>query len=111
MIDRKGKVGFTLLELVAALMIAAGLAALSMHYLQVPGQTSKQRSCDLTREVLQDYADRYQQSQGRGPSADLRELQTSQYAGVNLPTCPVTGQAYTLVRSGVVSCPTHEATR
>jgi hypothetical protein len=45
------------------------------------------------------------------PSGSLRELETSEFAGDVLPLCPMTGEAYSIDRSGVVACPTHEATR
>lgn len=105
------RVGFSLLELIAALIIAATLAALSLHHLREPAQTGKQRSCDLTREVLQDHADRYLEANGRLPQSDLRELATTQYSGNDLPVCPVTGLSYRLDRNGVVTCPTHEPSR
>ena len=102
---------FSLLELIAALIIAASLAALSLHHLRKPSLSGKQHSCDLTREVMQDYADRYLETNGRLPSADLRELATDSYAGTALPTCPATDQSYRLDRNGNVTCPTHEPTR
>lgn len=105
------RVGMTLLEVLAALVIAASVAAISIHYLRPANEISKQRSCDITRELLQNDAQRYQQTTGTMVSRQLRELQTPEYAGNVLPTCPVTGQAYQLDRAGTVGCPTHEATR
>jgi competence protein ComGC len=111
MIAKPQRDGFSLLELMAALIIAASLAALTLHHIRKPSLSGKQHSCDLTREVMQDYADRYVETIGRSPSADLRELATAPYAGPSLPTCPVTGQSYRLDRNGIVGCPTHESTR
>ena len=65
----------------------------------------------MTRQLLQNDAQRYVESTGRMPRSDLRELQTDQFSGGVLPTCPVTGQSYRLSRTGTVGCPTHEATR
>ena len=64
----------------------------------------------MTRQLLQNDAQRYVESTGRMPRSDLRELQTDQLSGSALPTCPV-GQSYRLSRTGTVGCPTHEATR
>ncbi len=103
--------GMTLMELLAALIIAATVAAVSIQYLRPPSETGKQRSCDLTRAMLQNDAQRYFDTTGVMPRTDLRELATAEYAGVVVPTCPVTGEAYRLDRNGIVGCPTHEATR
>ena len=94
-----------------SLVIAATVAALGVQYLRPAGETGKQRTCDMTREILQTDALRFTESTGRAPSSDLRELRTPQYSGTVLPTCPVTGQSYLLDRSGIVTCPTHETTR
>ena len=103
--------GFTLLELIAAVIIAATLAGIGLQYLRPPSETGKQRSCDLTRQLLQNDADRYTETVGRPPSQSLSELETNQYSGPVLPVCPVTGESYRLGNSGTVECPTHEATR
>lgn len=103
--------GFTLLELIAAVIISATLAAVSIHYLREPSITGKQRSCDTARELMQGYADRYFEENDRRPSGNLRELATDEYAGITVPVCPVTGDAYAIDRNGVVGCPTHESTR
>ncbi len=103
--------GFTLLEILAAVMIAAILAALGIGYLRPAGELGKQRSCDLTREMLQNDLQRYLENTGVLPRANLAELQDSQYAGPLLPSCPVTGDAYRRDKSGTVICPTHESTR
>lgn len=105
------RAGMSLIEVLAAIVIAATIAALSIQYLRPASETGKQRSCDLTREILQSDVQRFTASSGRAPSRDLRELSTTQYSGTVLPTCPITDQSYRLDRSGVVTCPTHEATR
>ena len=102
--------GFSLLEVIAALVLTAIVALIGIRHLSVPGETANQRSCDMTRQTLQGYVDRYRDATGRSPSRDLREIRTTTYAGTSLPTCPVTGQPYRHQR-GVVGCPTHEATR
>ena len=103
--------GMSLLELLAALIIAASVSALGIHYLRPAGESSQQRSCDLTRALLQNDAQRFLESNGRLPRSDLQELRTNQYSGPTLPVCPVTSQSYRLDRQGIVVCPAHEATR
>ncbi len=103
--------GFTLLELIAAVIIASMLMVLSIRFMRPPAEAGSQRSCDLTRQLLQNDADRFLETVGRSPSRDLRELRSDDYSGVVLPTCPVTGEPYSIDNSGVVVCPTHEATR
>ena len=95
----------------AALIIAASVAAVSLQHLRPAHESSTQRTCDLTRELLQLDAQRYMDTEARLPSTDLRELQTPEYSGSALPTCPVTGESYRRSRTGIVGCPTHEATR
>jgi competence protein ComGC len=95
----------------AAVIIASTVVAISIQYLRPAATTSKQRSCDLTRELLQNDIQRYVEITGRLPSVNLKELRTAEYSGTVLPTCPVTGQAYRRDRTGTVGCPTHEATR
>ncbi len=111
MMQTKTRAGFTLLEITTGLIIAAAVAAISIQYLRPAAETSEQRACDMTRQLLQNEANRYMDSLGRLPSADLRELGTTQYAGTVLPTCPMTGDAYTRGRTGIVGCPAHEPTR
>jgi prepilin-type N-terminal cleavage/methylation domain-containing protein len=102
---------FSLLEIIAALVIASTVAVVGIQYLRPSGDTGKQRSCDLTREMLQNDTQRYSEYVGSMPSADLNELAFPQYSGAVLPTCPVTGQAYGLDKDDNVVCPTHESTR
>jgi len=111
MIQPTTRAGLTLVELIAALVIAAAVTAIGIAFLRPVSDTGKQRSCDLTRQLLQNDAQRYVESTGRMPRSDLRELQTDQFSGTVLPSCPVTGQSYRLSRTGTVGCPTHEATR
>ena len=104
------KKGISLLEVIAALTLTAIIAAVGIRHLSTPGTTAHQRTCDMTRQTLQGYAERYRDDTGQFPRRNLAEIESTNYAGAVLPTCPVTGQAYQ-IRRGVVGCPTHEATR
>jgi prepilin-type N-terminal cleavage/methylation domain-containing protein len=105
------KLGFTLMEIIAALVIASLVSVIGIQYLRPSGDTSKQKSCDLAREMLQNDAQRYFEVHGVMPAADLNQLASPEYSGALLPTCPVTDQAYRLDRNNTVICPTHESTR
>ncbi len=102
--------GFSLLEVIAALTLTALVAAIGIRHLRTPGETTHQRTCDVTRQTLQGYAERYRDAIGQLPGRDLREITTAEYAGITLPNCPTTGQPYRM-RGGIVQCRTHETTR
>lgn len=103
--------GFTLIEIIAALVIASLVSVIGIQYLRPSGDSSKQHSCDLTRELLQNDVQRYFDGNGVMPAANLNELASPEYSGIVLPTCPTTDRAYRLDRNGTVICPTHESTR
>lgn len=102
---------FSLLEIIAALVIAATVAVAGIQFLRPAGDSGKQRSCDLTRETLQNDLQRYFDSTGSVPGAHLNELVSPQYSGAVLPTCPVTGESYGLDKGNNIVCPAHESTR
>lgn len=110
-VTRNRCLGLTLIEVMAALIIAATVAAIGVHYLKPAGTTSKQRTCDLTRELLQNDHDRYIESTGRRVSRDLRQLRSPEFSGNPLPTCPLTDRSYRRNGRGVVFCPVHERSR
>ncbi|MEM8671939.1 MAG: prepilin-type N-terminal cleavage/methylation domain-containing protein [Planctomycetota bacterium] len=103
--------GFSLVEVIAAVIIAATVAAIGVAYLKPAGDRSHQRSCDLVRQTLQNDADRYFQSTGRRVSRNLRQLRSPSFSGNPLPRCPVTDRRYRRNGQGVVYCPVHESTR
>ena len=59
--------GFSLLEVIAALVLTAVVAVIGIRHLSVPGDTAHQRTCDTTRQTLQGYADRYRDATGQFP--------------------------------------------
>lgn len=102
--------GFTLLEIMLAVIVVATVSALGIAHVRKPAAGAHQNACNMHREILQGLTDRYAEEQDAAPSRDLRELVGLDYVNGKLPRCPSTTQAYEL-RNGVVSCPTHEATR
>lgn len=102
--------GFTLLEVILAVVIAATVAAMGVHFMRPTGIHSRQQACDLTRQTVQLEAGRYRDANGVWPRSDLRELNDPTYFPNGVPSCPAQGGAYQLNGSQVV-CPVHEATR
>ncbi len=103
MIRHHTRTGFTLIEVMTILIIAATVAALGIRHLATAGTTARQRSCDTSRELLQSYAQQYFEETGRYPTGDLKPLVSAKYAGDQLPTCPVSGADY-VFKSGIVVC-------
>lgn len=103
---RQSQSGLTLIEVIFAIALSAAVAVIGVRHLRQPGDTVRERSCDLRREVLQEQVDRYTEMTGRSPSRDLRELADPDYAGNVVPRCPVTDSGYQL-RGDQVICPRH----
>ena len=78
----------SLIELLAALMIAAAVSALGVHYLRPTGESSKQRSCDLTRALLQNDAQRFLEANGRLPRAICRNFARQSMPEPRFPPAP-----------------------
>lgn len=108
---RFDKHGFSLLEVIAAVIIAATVATIGVHYLKPASTSSRQHACDMTRQQLQNNADRYFESSGRRVSRNLRQLRRPEFSGNPLPRCPATNRRYRRNGRGVVYCPVHEKTR
>lgn len=99
--------GFSLIEVLAAVMIAAGLAAIAVSQLRRPGDLAHGQACELCRETLQNEVGRFTNENGRPPSNNLRELTSPGFWNGPLPACPSTGRPFTLDRTGIVDCPVH----
>lgn len=108
MMRQEQQLGFSLIELLAAIIIAATVAVVGISHLREPSESGKQRSCELTRQTLQNEVQRFKESTGALPSTDLRQLNSPEYWGTDLPTCPVTGEKFRLGRDGRIECPTHK---
>ncbi|TWU56826.1 hypothetical protein Poly51_27430 [Rubripirellula tenax] len=107
-VSRSPRRAFSLVELLAAVMIAAIVATIAISQYRTPGDTAHSRSCELCRETVQTEVRRFTDTTSSSPSSDLRQLTSTEYWGGPLPTCPVTGNAFQLDRSGTVVCSTHK---
>jgi len=99
--------GMSLIEIIAALIIAATVTAVGIRHLTPVNESSRNRSCELTRQVLQNDVKRYRETTGQTVSSNLREIAVNDYSGNPLPTCPGSGSVFRLNRSGQVECPSH----
>lgn len=107
MMRLKLRSGFSLIEVLAAVMIAAGLATIAVSQLRRPGDLAHSQACELCRETLQNEVGRYVNETGTSPSSNLQELTAAGHWNGPLPTCPSTGRPLTLDRTGTIDCPVH----
>ncbi|TWT87040.1 PulJ/GspJ family protein [Neorhodopirellula pilleata] len=98
--------GMSLLEVVAAVVIASMLAVAGFSLMRDQSEVAHERICEGHRTALQSDAELYQRETGRWPGGTLAELATSDYTGTILPRCPMAPQGttsnYRLVRERVV---------
>lgn len=104
LINNRG--GMSLLEVVAAVVIASMLAVAGFSLMRDQSGIAHQRICEGYRTALQSDAELFQRETGRWPSGTLKELATSDYAGPALPCCPMSSKGsasnYRLLHSRVV---------
>ncbi|KAA1261351.1 hypothetical protein LF1_38980 [Rubripirellula obstinata] len=101
------KSGFTLIEIIAAVVLISVVGFLGMRHVRTAGAGGQDRACELTRQMLQNEVDRYQRLNRALPSTDMRELVTTEYWDASIPVCPVSGNPMTIDRTGKVVCATH----
>ncbi len=107
---RRKSQGFSLLEMILAVVIISTVAAVSLQFIRPTGTVARQRACDVTRQLLQNEAERYFSEQGIWPSRRLSELSSARFTGNPIPPCPCGGGSYEM-SGGIVICPVHEPTR
>lgn len=85
------------MELLAVVTILGIIAAIIVPRVTSSAETAKQKTCDHNCAHIASVVERYRESTGTWPSADLNEVDGAlDYLPDGLPTCPVTGAAYTL---------------
>jgi len=87
--------GFSLLELLAVVTLIGIIASLLVPRIQASSDRAKEKSCDHNRTELNSAIERYGITNGNFPSA-LNDLNIPDYFPGGIPTCPVTGNAYTI---------------
>lgn len=95
--------GFTLLELVAALMIIALLSTIGCPNLTRGQSDSKSAACQAHQGNIEIQAELWRHNTGVWPATNLSNIGSDvNYFPQGLPTCPVDGSAYTIDSSGRV---------
>jgi len=87
--------GFSLLELIIVVTIIGIIATLVMPRISASKDMAEEKSCYHNRTDLNSAIERYGITNGNFPSA-LNDLNVLDYFPEGIPTCPVTGNAYTI---------------
>jgi prepilin-type N-terminal cleavage/methylation domain-containing protein len=88
---------FTLLELLAVVVILGIIAALILPRVVVPSDAAKESCCLHDRTEINISTERYYIHTGNWPANDLSDIAADpDYFPDGLPTCPVSGQPYRL---------------
>lgn len=89
--------GFSLLELLVVVVVVGALAALSLPRFLGNSATAKKNTCYTLKGNIEMQAQLWYRNKGTWPAANLSDLGADvAYFPEGIPTCPVTGAAYTL---------------
>lgn len=92
---------FSLMELLAVVTILGVIAALIVPRVATSSQAAKEKTCIYDCGHIHAAVERYRAVTGSWPSVDLNELDgNNDYFPEGIPTCPVSGAAYTLEIAG-----------
>ena len=89
------RVGFSLLELLAVIAIIGFLSTLLVPRLSTSADTAKEKTCFHHRAQINAAVEIFSVKNGSFPST-LADLDTPDVFPDGIPTCPVSGVAYTL---------------
>jgi general secretion pathway protein G len=93
--------GFSLMELLAVVTILGIIAAIIVPRVTASTTTAKEKTCRYNCGHIHSAVERYRDATGNWPSANLSEIATDpNYFPDGIPTCPVSGAAYTLNVTG-----------
>jgi general secretion pathway protein G len=88
---------FSLMELIAVVVILGILAALVLPRVSSSSDAAKEKTCLHNRTEINITVERYYMHTGEWPANDLSDIATElEYFPAGLPTCPVSGDAYRL---------------
>jgi general secretion pathway protein G len=86
---------FSLLELLAVVVILGALAAILVPRASAARDQAKEKACSHNRMLINSAIERYAVTNGADPT-DLSDLSTPDYFPEGIPVCPVSGNPYTL---------------
>ncbi|MFO0791172.1 MAG: prepilin-type N-terminal cleavage/methylation domain-containing protein [Pirellulales bacterium] len=87
--------GFSLMELLAVVIILGLLAALIVPRMATSGDTAKTKTCVHNRTEINITVEQYYMNTGSWPASDLSDVAADpNYFPDGLPHCPQTGAAY-----------------
>ena len=95
MLRTEKRSGFSLLELLAVVTILGIIALVVIPRISASSTTAKENSCFQNKAEVNAAVERYFFTNGSLP-ADVDALNTATYFPDGIPTCPVSGNAYTL---------------
>jgi prepilin-type N-terminal cleavage/methylation domain-containing protein len=87
--------GFSLLELLAVVVILGLLAAILVPRASSARNQAAEKACSHNRMLINSAIERYAVTNGVNPSS-LNDLNVPDYFPQGIPVCPVSGAAYTL---------------
>ena len=101
--------GYSLLELMAALVLIAILATMVIPRIQGKTAEANQNACSMNKAEIELQAQLWYRNHGSYPASSLSDAGADvNYFPEGLPTCPVDNTAYTIDTStGIVSGHTH----
>jgi general secretion pathway protein G len=92
---RQQHAAFSLMELLAVVIILGLLAALILPRVTTSNDVAKEKTCLHNRTEINITVERYYLHTGTWPASDLSDIGADvNYFPDGLPTCPVTGAAY-----------------
>lgn len=102
------RTGFSLLEVMAALIISTAATFVALSQWQTRTESASNHSCTATRAALQSAVDQYVLDNGRPPTRIDQIANTRNWDDI-VPLCPTTDRTFT-VEGGIVDCPVHGQT-
>lgn len=91
------RVGLTLLEIVAAVVIVSVLALVILPRLTSSNTSAKSRGCEANRRNIEVQARLWYRTKGSWPANNLSDIgANTTFFPSGVPTCPVDGSSYTL---------------